>query len=101
MIQLELLPKGLRLIPLDLEALADARDIYDALERQTCNGWEWVRPEECGALTDGDILTEDCTRDDRGKLTQLGRVYWDSEYQVQDTLEELRAGRPVVLSAHD
>jgi hypothetical protein len=78
----------------------DGGDLLEALEWQLCNGWEVVRPEECGALTDGLIMTADAERDDHGKLTRLGVVYWDSDYQVQDALEVLSTRGEVCLSRH-
>lgn len=71
--------------------------LHDMLEDHTANGdWEFVRPEEIGALTDGAILADWVDRDDDGKLTGVGKVYWDSNYQVTSTVGELLAGRAVV-----
>lgn len=75
--------------------LADVRDLTEALEDYLCNGWEWIQAEECGALTGGEILSREGGRDDDGKLVLLGVVYWDSDYQVSDTLERLKAGESV------
>ena len=58
------------------------------------SGWEWLAPEEIGALTSAMILTHDAERDDEGKLERVGRVYWDPDYQVRSTVEELaKSGR--------
>jgi hypothetical protein len=54
----------------------------DLLEYHLCNGWEEVRSEEVGALTDAMLLTDDAERDDHGNLTAVGRVYWNPDYQV-------------------
>lgn len=70
--------------------------LSDILEDHLCNEWEWVRPEEIGALTDGDILTDTAQRDDQGELVSVGCVYWDSMYQVQSTVETLLRGETVV-----
>lgn len=56
---------------------------HEILERHLCNGWEMIRPEEIAALTDGTILSKDVGRDDDGKLTHLGAVYWHERYQVE------------------
>lgn len=79
----------LRPIPGCESDLAECSDIVEALEHQLSNGWEVVRPEECGALTDGLIITRDCERNDHGELTRLGRVYWDCDYQVTNALERV------------
>lgn len=92
---------ALRIEPDDMEALADCESIVDALENHLCNGWELIAPEEVGALTSGLIITDDCTRDDQGVLLKVGTVYWDSNYQVTDALEELQLGRSVEFVAAD
>lgn len=63
--------------------------LSDMLEDHLGSGWEWVRPEEIGALTSGDIISDTVERDDEGGLTSVGHVYWDSMYQVQSTVETL------------
>jgi len=63
--------------------------LYDLLENCLCNGWEWIRPEEIGALTSAPILSDDCSRDDSGLLGQIGAVYWFEKYQIQSPGEEL------------
>lgn len=60
--------------------------------------WEFVRPEEVGALTDSPILAEcdGLDRDDNGDLTAVGKVAWFPDYAVRDPWEELRnRGRTV------
>jgi hypothetical protein len=99
MIDLKKTENGLQLIPDDLEALAEARDITEALETQLCNGWTTVDPSDIGALTDGTIITDDWDLDDDGEMNCPGTVYWDSNYAVTDTLEQLRKGETVVWTA--
>ena len=70
--------------PLDPDAV-----FLDLIEYQLCNGWETIQPEECGALTDGLLVTDDAQRDDDGKLTALGRVYWDERYAIRSAAKEL------------
>lgn len=101
MVTLKKHPNALEIIPDDLESLADCTDLYDAMEVQTCNGWDWIAPEEVGALTCGKIITDDSERDDNGNLVKVGRVYWNSAYEVESTLEELQAGRSVYWIARD
>jgi hypothetical protein len=50
----------------------------DLLEWQLCNGWEFVNPEDIGALTSAPIL-----RSPNGKL------YWFPDYAVTCEIEEL------------
>jgi hypothetical protein len=60
------------------------------LEDHLANGWEMVPPEDLGALTAAPILSDEITRDDQGRLTEAGRVYWYPDYAVRDEIEELR-----------
>jgi hypothetical protein len=54
--------------------------------------WEFVRPEEVGALTDAPILAEcdGIVRNDNGDLTEVGKVCWYPNYQVFDPWAILR-----------
>ena len=49
-----------------------------------------VPPEDIGALTAAPILSDEIVRDDDGRLTAAGRVYWYPDYAVRDEIEELR-----------
>ena len=64
-------------------------DFDEMIEWQLCNGWEFIWPEEIGALTDAPILSDAAERDDKGVLTSVGRVYWYPQYQVHNPVEEL------------
>jgi len=64
-------------------------DFEEMIEWQLCNGWEFIWPEEIGALTDAPILSDAAERDDKGVLTSVGRVYWYPQYQVHNPVEEL------------
>ena len=79
----------------ELQELPEEEAMSTLLEDHMANSsWEWLAPEEIGALTSAMILTCDAERDDEGKLERVGRVYWDSSYQVQSTVEELaKSGR--------
>jgi hypothetical protein len=72
----------------------DAYGIHAALcallEDHLCNGWEMVPPEDIGALTAAPILSDEIVRDDDGRVTEAGRVYWYPDYQVKDEIEEIR-----------
>jgi hypothetical protein len=41
-------------------------------------------------LTAAPILSDEIARDDDGRVTEAGRVYWYPDYQVRDEIEELR-----------
>lgn len=99
MITLRKTASGLVLEPDDLDSLQEAADLPEALESNLCNGWEVIAPEECGALTNGIIITDDYDRNDHGNLTHLGTVYWDANYAVRSALDELKAGRTVTFVA--
>ena len=71
--------------------------IREILEDHLCNGWEEVFPEEIGALTSAMLLSDDVERDDDGRITGVGRVYWNPYYQVTDEMRELRERSYVVL----
>jgi hypothetical protein len=78
----------------ELRKLPEEEAMSTLLEDHLGNGWEWLAPEEIGALTSAMILTWDAERDDEGKLKRAGPVYWDPDYQVRSTVEELaKSGR--------
>jgi len=79
----------------EIRTMPEEDALADLLEDHFGAGWEWVAPEEIGALTSAMILTNDATRDDSGKLTGIGRVYWDPQYQVRSTVEDLLDGEVV------
>ena len=67
------------------------------LEDHLCNGWEMVPPEDIGALTAAPILSDEIGKDEDGRVTEAGRVYWYPDYQVRDEIEELRAHLKLVF----
>lgn len=73
--------------------------LYDLLEDWLCNGWEWLAPEEIGALTSAPILSDEVERDDFGKIVKLGRVYWFPNYAVECELETMLAEGEVFFPA--
>ena len=46
------------------------------LEDHLAGSWEMVPPEDIGALTAAPILSDEIVRDDEGRVTEAGRVYW-------------------------
>ena len=75
--------------------------LQDLLEDWLCNGWEFIRPEEISALTSAPILSDDAKRDDKGELTDVGNVYWFSDYAVTCEIEELLARGQVAFPKAD
>ena len=77
--------------------ISETEFLYELLEDILTNSdWEFVRPEEIAALTAGDIISDTTIRDEHGDLLSADRVYWDSSYQTDSTVEALLAGRSVV-----
>lgn len=68
----------------------------------TGNGLLYVlRPEDIGALTDSLILTNECERDDEGKITRVGSVWWFPNYMVDNPAELLmETGSVIFMKAH-
>lgn len=60
--------------------------IWELMEDFFTNGWEMVNPEDIGALTSGEIMSD-----------QDGNVYWHERYQIEDMVEELMNGNKVNL----
>ncbi len=73
----------------DGQSIAADSTLYDLLDDHLCNGWDWVRPEEIGALTSAPILSDECSRDDQGAIETVGVVYWHERYQVESAADEL------------
>ena len=63
--------------------------LQDLLEDHLANGWEFVPPEDIGALTSAPILSDSAQRDDNDKLTAIGDCWWFPNYQVESELETL------------
>jgi hypothetical protein len=63
--------------------------LAQVIEWQLVNGWTMLRPEDVGALTDAPILSEDVDTDDQGNVRSVGIVYWYTEYEVRDPVEQL------------
>jgi hypothetical protein len=81
----------------------DAHGIHAALhallEDHLCNGWEMVPPEDIGALTAAPIVSDEIVRDDEGRITEAGRVFWYPDYAVRDEIEDLCERSVLVLQS--
>lgn len=61
--------------------------------------WEFVTPEDIGALTSCPILlSEDVKGDDRGTLTAIGKLYWHASYERQLACEALTSKEGLYLA---
>src|SRR5208337_3441999 len=60
--------------------------IWELMEDFFTNGWEMVNPEDIGALTSGEIMSD-----------QDGNVYWHERYPIEDMVEMLMNGEKVNL----
>lgn len=86
----------LRFDPVDTELIEDARDIYELLEGFVCNGdYDWINPEDIGALTDADIIGVVVYAGDTDEIEDVPVVYWDEQYCIRDTMKDLVAGKTV------
>jgi hypothetical protein len=72
-----------------MQALDGSEEFADVIEWQLCNGWEWLLPEEVGALTDAPTISDDTERDDTGELVSVGSVYAYMDYQVFNPVTQL------------
>jgi hypothetical protein len=95
-----LLPEGMDAIEEMIEEhgsdyLGSDACFRELIEHQLCNGWTEVSPEDIGALTSGIILSDNVETNDDGKIVDIGRVYWDSQYAVQSAARELYEGGKV------
>lgn len=93
-VRMEILEHTLK-ISLTDDGLAEVKEnpditLEELLEQPLCNGWEFVRPEVIGALTDSPILSNDTTQDDRGNYTHVGNVWWFPNYQISDPAQFLK-----------
>jgi hypothetical protein len=94
-LKLTLTPDGREEIADLPETVLEDEILFTLLEDHLGNGWDLILPEDLGALTSGNILGRDIERDDENKIVHIGQVYWDSEYQVQSSVGQLKAGKSV------
>lgn len=61
----------------------------ELIQDQLVNGWEVLRPEDIGALTDALILSDEVTRNEDGVVVDVGRLFSNiGWYQVYSAVEE-------------
>lgn len=78
--------------------VGEIQGIPEMLEDLVSNGWEFINPEEIGALTEGEIISNDVSRDEDGEIVDVGIVYWNSDYAITNTLGKWAEGEPVKWS---
>jgi hypothetical protein len=61
----------------------------DIVEHQICNGWDWIHPEDVGALTDSPILSNSAEYDEDYNLIKIDSVFWYPNYQIHDIVKKL------------
>src|SRR4051812_47648387 len=82
--------------------ISDDDKFLELIEYQLGNGWEKVLPDEIGALTGGLIITDDIERDDTtNTIKSIGRVYWDSTYQIDSLFNSLLLDGDAILKGID
>ncbi len=74
----------------------------ELLEDLMGNGWDWVRPEDIGALTEAPMISLDGFIADDGKWVahpgaEKPVVYAHMNYMVDDPIEMFAEGKPVVF----
>lgn len=77
-------------------------ELSDFLEYAMGNGWDYVPPEDIGALTDGTIISQDGFIGDDGHWyphpsVKRAKVYWHANYMVEDPIETWANGQAVRL----
>jgi hypothetical protein len=65
---------------------SDDTVLAELLEDQTSNGWQWLDPEDIGALTSAPIIE-----------APDGRVYWHERYQIEAAAEAILLGTTVTF----
>lgn len=83
----------------DAETRDDLNEIYlhgagylaaEALVAECLHGqWEFVSPEEVGALTDAPILCDEVVYEDNGDKTITGVIAWFPQYETADPWSRL------------
>lgn len=66
----------------------DDHSLFDDIGANSA--WEYVQPEEIGALTSATILSDECERDDHGNIVKCGHVWSNIDYYaVESDVERL------------
>lgn len=84
-----------------LEHLSSDAAFAELIEFQLGNGWEWISPEDIGALTGAEMLSNNAQRNDAGQLTAIETVYYWNYYQLQSPARALLEDGSIVFTAHN
>ena len=68
--------------------------LYELFEDIICNSnWNFIAPEQIGALTDAPIIASGVYYDDNGDIEDLLEdIYWHGNYQVESTIKKIFNG---------
>jgi len=95
----EEVPNGLK-ISVAMEGRDDldpAKSWEEGFEYLLANGWEAIRPEDIGALTDAPIIGH-TDQDERGNVLDAYDIYWYPEYELKNPIEELKNNGEVTFT---
>jgi hypothetical protein len=82
---------------LEQDSDADCK-LQDLLEEHLTNGWEWILPEEIGALTEAPIISNDVIYDNEEcEVAGVNKCYAYVDYMIYDPIEELIKHNSVVF----
>lgn len=59
------------------------------LDHIDCGDWNFLHPDDIGALTDAPLLSNEVERDDNYEITNVGRIFWHERYQIESAVEAL------------
>lgn len=73
--------------------------LLQMIEFQIGNGWSWLSPSDIGAMTSAPIISDEVFQNDHGDIVLVGRVYWHSNYAVEDPIARFAEGKSVTFQA--
>jgi hypothetical protein len=65
------------------------QNLWELLEEHLTNGWDWINPEDVGALTEAPILSDTADYDDNGNLVDIKRCWGYMDYMIYNPIEQL------------
>jgi len=80
-------------------SLSEQEALGDLFEDWCGKGWEWINPEDIGALTSAPIISDDVARDDNGVIIHLQNLWWFPSYETTDPIATLFDKGEVVFQA--
>ena len=112
MIRAQIQKDGYLKITADNEGRAELAEIYrdpekgypeaeDCVIENLHDQFHFIRPEQCGALTDAPIFSDDLTIGDDGEVEFIGNTWWFPDYQVTDPWEVLKNTGQVIFDPEE